>query len=465
MPILYEETKAKFGYDVATFSTCFTKQVVVRCDVCKKVYELAQLQQHHYTKIVCKCCGHIDSANKLRGVKKPDSFQAKYKHKIIDKYSVRKQSVKQIATGLGISTGTVYLILKQAGISTAPKSKHYDVAKIIDLYVNQKLSGPEIAVKLGISSESVVYDILRKHKSSKADLGKEWSRKYDEEAVIDLYVNHQLSSIDVAKKLNIPNYFVVYAILKRHNVSRRTLSEAYTTDTHKVKVCRKAIEKETLIREYVENGLSIEQVAAKFNTNYKHISKSLRKHSIARRNPAELINTPEYREKMREGMGQYGGASVSTQQIYIFNLYGGELNKLINKRYFVDIFLAEDNLVVEVDASGHNMFKRTFAGVDNKKVEQRDRIREMYLRKELGYNIMRIIARRDKFPSDEKLKEMLEYARSYFLTKHTWIYFDLDKGTVRTSQFDKSYDYGELRNINKQTELLKKKVKDSLVVP
>jgi hypothetical protein len=52
-------------------------------------------------------------------------------------------------------------------------------------------------------------------------------------------------------------------------------------------------------------------------------------------------------------------------------------------------------------------------------------------------------------PSDNVIFNLVELAKSYFNTGHSWIKYDIDNSKIITSQFEKYFDFGELRKIKK----------------
>ena len=85
------------------------------------------------------------------------------------------------------------------------------------------------------------------------------------------------------------------------------------------------------------------------------------------------------------------GVRVSKSQVHICKLLNGILNFKIDK-YYVDIFLEEENIVVEYDGGGH------YLSVIHGRISKEDFLRKEKERDELianmGYNVIRIV---DKF--------------------------------------------------------------------
>lgn len=149
--------------------------------------------------------------------------------------------------------------------------------------------------------------------------------------------------------------------------------------------------------------------------------------------------------------------SVSKQQKYIGSLYNGILNFSI-KSYNVDIYLFDDNFIVEYDGGGH-MLNVVLGQESIENFKQKEIIRNNIIKKE-GYKQMRIISSKDLIPSDQILLQMLNEAKQYFIDypNYSWIEYDIDNSIVRNAEHKDgiSYNYGKLRKI-KDSDLSKSK--------
>lgn len=158
--------------------------------------------------------------------------------------------------------------------------------------------------------------------------------------------------------------------------------------------------------------------------------------------------SPDVREKVTQAFYKNASQKTSKQQQYINNLYQGILNFPI-KYYNADIYLPNDNIIVEYDGGGHSlsviMGKETI-----EKYTYKETVRYNVIKKE-GYKQMRIITSKDTIPSDKILLQMLSEARQYFseYPNHSWIKYDIDKSIVCNAEHKDgiSYNYGELRKI------------------
>lgn len=143
--------------------------------------------------------------------------------------------------------------------------------------------------------------------------------------------------------------------------------------------------------------------------------------------------------------------TTSNQQRYIAKLYNMELNYPL-VYWNVDMYDGDSDMYVEYDGSGHDLCVR-LNSITEEDFTQRE-ITRYYSLKEHGYNMVRIISKKDYLPSDEMLLDMLSYAKHYFsdYPNHSWISFDIDEGLVKNAENKDGvlFDYGELRKISKK---------------
>lgn len=158
--------------------------------------------------------------------------------------------------------------------------------------------------------------------------------------------------------------------------------------------------------------------------------------------------SPEIKEKINKTLCKYSNQKTSRQQLYLYNLYGGELNYPI-KCYSADICFPKEKLEIEVDCGGHDLNVKT-GRVTQEEFDKRELIRNNLIKKE-GYKQMRIISSKDKLPSDTVLLQMLKETREYFKRYpfHSWIEFNIDTSSVRNAECKNgiAYNYGKLRKI------------------
>lgn len=160
---------------------------------------------------------------------------------------------------------------------------------------------------------------------------------------------------------------------------------------------------------------------------------------------------PEVVKKMRETMFKNGTAPTSNQQLYLCQLFSGQLNHPLGC-YSLDIFIDRDNTVIEYDGGGHDLSVKC-GMITEDEFRKKEIIRSKYIIK-AGIKLIKIITTNDLLPSDEILLQMYRFAEDYFnSTDHTWIEFYPEKNVYRNAEhMDKDgafFNYGELRKISK----------------
>jgi very-short-patch-repair endonuclease len=153
---------------------------------------------------------------------------------------------------------------------------------------------------------------------------------------------------------------------------------------------------------------------------------------------------PEIKEKVLQSLYKNNTAPRSIQQEYLSNLYQYSINYLVDN-CFLDMVDVKDKIYVEYDGGGHDLNVKF--GKETQEQFNKKEIRRSYFLKNKGYKIIRIISTKDKLPLDDTLLLMLDYAKEYLSTNHSWIHFDIDNQKIITSQYIINVDYGKLRKI------------------
>lgn len=160
---------------------------------------------------------------------------------------------------------------------------------------------------------------------------------------------------------------------------------------------------------------------------------------------------PEIAQKMRETMFKNGTAPTSIQQLYLYNLFGGQLNYPFGF-YSLDIFINDDMIDIEYDGGGHDLNVK-LGIITNEEFHKKEIIRTNYIKKN-NLKLIKIICPNDLLPSDEKLFEIYRFAKNYFnSSNHSQIEFYPEENKYRNAEHKEMegsfYDYGELRRITK----------------
>ena len=205
---------------------------------------------------------------------------------------------------------------------------------------------------------------------------------------------------------------------------------------------RKKIE-ETCVEKYgVKNPFGSAEIKEKIKNSF------IEKYGVE--NPNKI---PEIREKISKTLYKNSSQKSSTQQQYLCNLYSGILNYPISC-YNADIYLSNDNFVIEYDGGGHDLNVR-LGHLTQNEFNQKEIVRNNIIKRN-GYKQMKIISSTDKLPSDDVLLKMLSDARRYFIDypNHSWIEFNIDNSIVRNAENKNgiSYEFGSLRRITQNVE-------------
>lgn len=158
----------------------------------------------------------------------------------------------------------------------------------------------------------------------------------------------------------------------------------------------------------------------------------------------------EVREKIVKTLYDNSSQKSSRQQRYICKLFSGVLNFPV-KYYNADIYLPNDNLIVEIDFGGHTLSVKT-GKITQEEFNKKEIVRNNVIKRE-GYKQMRIISSKDYLPSDKILLQMLEYTKEYFSSypNRSWIEFNIDSSSIRNAEQKEGvfFNYGTLRKIKK----------------
>ena len=150
------------------------------------------------------------------------------------------------------------------------------------------------------------------------------------------------------------------------------------------------------------------------------------------------------KEKCRETMFKNNTSPVSTQQIYLHSLISGILNYPL-KSLSLDIAYPDEKIVVEYNGSGHDLNVKR-GNISQEQFDKKE-INRNYVLYRSGWKLITISSKKDRFPIEFIILEMIEFAKNYFNENHSYIIFDIDEGIVKTSQYNNKYNYGKLKRI------------------
>ena len=156
------------------------------------------------------------------------------------------------------------------------------------------------------------------------------------------------------------------------------------------------------------------------------------------------MQNKEISAKVRATLTKNGNVACSSQQRYVHSIVGGALNYPYYNAS-LDIAFPEEMIYCECDFGGHWLSIK-LGGLTQKEFDKKQRNRWYSLFRS-HWREIRIISTKDLIPSDQKLLEILSYARTYLNQNHHYIKFDIDNSKIINSQGEFDYDFGELRKI------------------
>ena len=151
--------------------------------------------------------------------------------------------------------------------------------------------------------------------------------------------------------------------------------------------------KNTCLEKYgVENPLLKEEIMQKakattlerYGTEYPMQNEEIRNRALKTRDERNGIN----------------GAMTSSEQIYLWKLYGGEINAPMFG-YLADILFEDEHIYIEYSGSGHNI-RVTYNKMTQEEFDEHEEFRrKVFL--DNGYKEFEIISKTDKLPNDNYL--------------------------------------------------------------
>lgn len=233
----------------------------------------------------------------------------------------------------------------------------------------------------------------------------------------------------------------------RYGVEHYSQTKEYKEKFHNTCIERYG---ESYREQFVEKSLNTfrEKTGYDFISQSPEVKEKIKQSCLDKFGYEYSLQSPEVREKITQTLYINSSQKASRQQCYINNLYQGILNFPI-KYYNVDIYLPNDNFVIEYDGGGH-MLNVVTGRETMEEYTQKEIIRNNVIKRE-GYKQIKIVSYDDKLPRDQIMLQMLSDARKYFsqYPNHSWVEFNIDTSSIRNAEHKEGapYNYGELRKI------------------
>lgn len=198
---------------------------------------------------------------------------------------------------------------------------------------------------------------------------------------------------------------------------------------------------------------NLETIGVEHPCQSQEFQDNVKKILLERYGEDSAFKIPQFRQKILESFQFKGTGPCSRAQKYINLLTGGILNKRIDK-FLADICFEKEKLVIEYDGGGHYYSVKT-KQLTQKEFDIIEKEREEKINKK-GYKIIRIIATKDRIPSDEVI---LNLVNGFKNSNFKIVRIDLEEGTIDRDYNEKwNCKFGKLKRIGKKDlENLEKK--------
>lgn len=156
------------------------------------------------------------------------------------------------------------------------------------------------------------------------------------------------------------------------------------------------------------------------------------------------LQSPVVREKIYNTFQKNGSIPTSKQQLYLFNLLGGELNYFTGK-CFLDIAFKDDMIYLEYDGGGHDLDVKL--GTMTEEEFKRKEIKRYFALKNEGWKFIRIISKNDKIPNDEDILSIHKKCLELLKEGNNWVEVDYNAQTIKTFSETINYKCEKLRRV------------------
>lgn len=240
---------------------------------------------------------------------------------------------------------------------------------------------------------------------------------------------------------SIQNTYGVSSVLELKDIKEKinnTLIEKYgTTKIMDIPGVKEQVKATNIERYGVENPNQSEEVKEKIRQT------CLERYGDTNVLGSSSIKREEIYEKAieaKQGIGN--GGSVSKNQIYLANLYNGEINIKLGKYYLADIIFPEANIYCEYDGGGHDLQVK-LGNITQEELDRKEEKRYYAIKAE-GYKLFRIknTTHHEILPKDNILLNIKDLAFKY-LNKNgnNWIIFDIPNNKIITKNNEYNWDY------------------------
>ena len=370
-----------------------------------------------------------------------------------------------------------YSIKNINGVIRIPRGTRITI-KTLDL---QDKSSIKVRVLCDYCNENIVEKHYNQYLSSREIIPKDCCdntaciNSKREEVVLSKYNVTNINKLeDVKLKIrntNLDRYGVEYGLQNEEvkEKGKKTLISKYNVDNISKDKETQLKKVNTFIERFGEtNPQKNKEVQEKtrktnlkrYNVEYpmqnKEVLNKSRNTNISKYGVSHLMKIPEIQKKRTEKMlrTMYSKnilIGTSSQQIFLHNLLGGELNYPINNLR-LDIAFPDELIYIEYNGSGHRL-RVKFGEISDHDFDIKE-INRGYFLSSLGWKRIQIVSttQNDYLPQDNIIIKMIQEAKEYLNSGHSWIEYNIDEENIKCSQYEKRYDFELLRRI-KQNDI------------
>ena len=241
---------------------------------------------------------------------------------------------------------------------------------------------------------------------------------------------------DKSKETNIKKYGTEY--YSQTDEGRERISEAWRSfsDDKISEIINKR--KQTSLKKYGTDSYTKtdEYIRKTINTN------------MQRYGVKYSIQNNQVRAKAYKTFVKNGSIPCSSQQKYLYDLLGGELNYFTG-RCFLDIAFPNDMIYIEYDGGGHDLDVK-LGNLTQEEFNRKETKRYFALKNE-GWKMIRIKSSYDKMPVDIEIVALIERSKK-LLDKYNWVEINIDEAILKVYDYVENLDL-KLRRIYKDKEV------------
>lgn len=442
---------AKYGQElevkVEDLQLCSTALVDTICDYCGKPKEPQKCVTYNaQTKNGTEKCCCINCAPLKRNEVMLEKYDYEYAFQVPElKKKIQETNMQRYGSISPSGNSEVRekqkkTLMKHYGVENPSQSKEIlDKMKqtFIEKYgVENPLLSPEIR-------EKATQTILDRYGVDNVFLNKEIRNKRDTTLIERYGTLYSLQNEECFEKFKQTN-------LEKYGCEFHIQSEEIREKTKQTCLKKFGVEN-PILNEEIKNKIrqtNLERYGVEYLLSLSSFHEHSRAVDMERYGVHHHLQNPEILAKQKETFYKNNTCPTSKQQMYLHQLYGGELNYPL-KMYNLDIYLSDERMNVEFDGSGHLMGVKR-GNMTQEEFDRKEIIRNNTIKRE-NIKQMRIISSKDLLPSDQILLQMLSDTRNYFsqYPNHSWIQYNIDTSTVRNAEHKEGipYDFGSLRTI------------------